>query len=273
MTPLSDTPPEVERLLAEAYRRMPAGRKGQLVAAANRTARQLHAAGHRLRNPAATIASTNREWAALTLGPGPWLDRMEYAAMPPAPDHVRPLRHVATVLDDLNIRYAVGGSFASSLHGYPRQTHDADLAVEPFPGKERLFALRFPADEYYADEGMIRDAVARRSSFNLLHLPTGFKIDLFVHKDRPFDRELLARRVKAPVFGEGEGEFGVVTADDVVLLKLEWFRLGGETSDRPWNDILGVLRVQGDRLDAGYLDRWAADLGVKDLLDEVRSQV
>ncbi|MBX9582278.1 MAG: hypothetical protein K2X87_18395 [Gemmataceae bacterium] len=272
MTPLSDTPPEVERLLAEAYRRMPAGRKGQLVAEQNRFARALHAAGHRMRNPAATPADVGREWAALTLGPGPWLDRMDFATMSPAPDHVRPLRHLTTVLDDLNIRYAVGGSFASSLHGYPRQTHDADLTVEPFPGQERLFALRFPADEYYADEAMARDAVARRSRFNLLHLPTGFKIDLFVRKGRPFDRELLARRVEAPVFGEGEGEFGVVTAEEVILLKLEWFRLGGETSDRQWNDVLGVLRVQADRLDAAYLDRWAAEIGVKDRLDQVRGQ-
>lgn len=272
MTPLSDTPPEVERLLAETYRRMTPGYKGKLVADANRFARQLHAAGHRSRNPAATPATINREWVRLTLGPGPWADRMEFAAMTPTPDHVRPLKHITTVLDDLNICYAIGGSFASSLHGYPRQTHDADLAVEPFSGKERLFALRFPADEYYADEGMIRDAVARRSSFNILHLHTGFKVDVFVRKDRPFDREFLARRVKATVFGEGEGEFGVVTAEDVILLKLEWFRLGGETSDRQWTDVLGVLRVQADRLDAAYLDHWAAEIGVKDLLDEVRGQ-
>lgn len=273
MTPLSDTPPEVERRLAEAYRRMPPGRKGQLVAAANRTARQVNAAGHRLRHPAATPADICREWVRLTLGPGPWADRMEFAAINPTPDHVRPVTHVVRVLDDLNIRYAVGGSFASSLHGYPRQTQDADLTVEPFAGKERLFALRFPADEYDADEPMIRDAVARRARFNILHLHTGFKIDLFVGKDRPFDRELLARRVKAPVFGDAAGEFGVVTAEDVVLLKLEWFRLGSETSDRQWTDVFGVFRVQADRLDAAYLDRWAAELGVADLLDKVRGQV
>lgn len=271
MTPFSDTPPEVERRLAEAYRRMPPGRKGQLVLAANRTARQVHAAGHRLRHPAATPADVRREWAALTLGP--LALRMELAAVPPETDQLIPIRYVTSVLDDLNIQYAVGGSFASSLHGYPRQTHDADVTVEPFAGKERLFARRFPADEYYADEAMIRDAVARRASFNILHLHTGFKIDVFVRKDRPFDRELMARRRKAPVFGDAAGEFGVVTAEDVVLLKLEWFRLGGGTSDRQWTDVLGVLRVQADRLDDAYLDHWAAEIGVADLLAKVRGQV
>jgi hypothetical protein len=209
----------------------------------------------------------------MTLGPGPWIDRMEFATMPPPTEHVQAIKYVVSVLDDLNIRYAIGGSYASSTHGAVRQTQDADIAVEPFPGKERLFALRFPASEYYADEQMIRDAVARRSSFNILHLLTSFKIDIFVQKDRPFDHEFLARRIKARVFGDSEGEFGVVTAEDSVLLKLEWYRIGGEISDKQWGDITAVLKTQGDRLDTAYLDHWATEIGVKDLLDRVRSQV
>jgi hypothetical protein len=271
--PLSDTAPDVERLMYEAYRRMPPARKWQLVSDAYTVARQLHAAGHRLRQPGATQAELNRAWALMALGPGPWIDRMEFATMPPPAEHVRAIKFVVAVLDDLNIRYAIGGSLASSTHGAARYTQDADIAVEPFPGKERLFALRFPSSEYYADEQMIRDAVARRSSFNILHLLTAFKIDIFVQKDRPFDRELLARRIKAPVFGESEGEFGVVTAEDSVLLKLEWYRIGGEVSDRQWGDIIGVMKTQGERLDAAYLDKWALEIGVKDLLERVRSQL
>jgi hypothetical protein len=270
---LSDTSPEVERMMYEAYRRMSPARKWKLVADAYTVARQMHAAGHRLRNPTATAADINREWVLITVGPGPWVDRMEFSAMRPPVEHVRAIKHVVSVLDDLNIRYAIGGSLASSTHGHPRHTQDADITVEPFPGKERLFALRFPAGEYYADEQMIRDAVARRASFNILHLDTGFKIDVFVQKDRPFDRELLARRIKAPVFGEGEGEFGVVTAEDTILLKLEWYRIGGESSDRQWGDIIGVMKTQAGRLDDAYLDRWAADIAVTDLLDRARQQV
>lgn len=270
---LSDTAPEVERLMYAAYRAMPPARKWKLVAEAYVGARHLHAAGFRMRTPGATQAEINRDWALRTLGPGPWIDRMEFAAMNQPAEHVRAIKYVIRVLDDLNIRYAIGGSLASSTYGAARYTQDADLTVEPFPGKERLFAMRFPANEYYADEQMIRDAVARRASFNILHLFTSFKVDVFVQKDRPYDRELLARRVKAPVFGESEGEFGVISAEDTVLLKLEWFRLGGETSEKQWTDVLGVMKTQTDRLDAAYLDKWATEIGVKDLLDRARAQV
>ncbi len=270
---LSDTAPDVERLMYEAYRRMTPARKWKLVTEAHTVARQLHASGHKMRNPGATPADINRAWALMTLGPGPWIDRMEFATMPAPAEHVQAIKYVVSVLDDLNIRYAIGGSYASSTHGAARYTQDADIAVESFRGKERLFALRFPADEYYADEQMIRDAVFRRSSFNILHLPTSFKIDIFIQKDRAFDREFLARRVKATVFGETEGEFGVITPEDTVLLKLERFRIGGEVSDKQWADILGVLKTQGATIDAAYLDKWAAEIGVKDLLDRVRAQV
>jgi hypothetical protein len=270
---LSDTAPEVERLMFEAYRRMPPARKWQLVSEAYTVARHVHAAGHRLRNPGASQIEVNRAWALMTLGPGPWIDRMEFATMPPPTEFVRAIKYVVSVLDDLNIRYAIGGSLASSTHGAVRHTQDADITVEPFTGKEKLFALRFPPNEYYADEQMIRDAVDRRTSFNILHLLTAFKIDVFVQKDRAFDRELLARRVKAPVLGESEGEFGVVSAEDTILIKLEWFRLGGETSDRQWGDVLGVMKTQRERLDAAYLDKWAVEIGVKDLLDRARAQV
>jgi hypothetical protein len=273
VTTLTDTAPEVERLMYEVYRRMSPARKMRLVTDAYTVARQLHAAGHRLRNPGATDADVNRAWALMTLGPGPWIERMRFNAMPPPAEHIRAIKFVVQVLDDLNIRYAIGGSLASSVHGHSRYTQDADIAVEPFPGKEKLFAMRFPADEYYADEQMIRDAVARRAGFNILHLHTSFKIDIFVQKDRPFDRELLARRIKATVFGESDGEFGVITAEDTILLKLEWYRIGGETSDKQWGDILGVMKTQGDRLDTAYLDHWATEIGVKDLLDRARSQL
>ena len=70
---LSDTSPDVERMLIEGYRRMPVERKLAVVANASAAARTLHAAGHGLRNPHATPETVNREWASMTLGVGPWL--------------------------------------------------------------------------------------------------------------------------------------------------------------------------------------------------------
>lgn len=269
---ISDTSPDVERVMIAGYARMPAWRKMELVAAARRGARQLHAAGHRLRNPAASDADVNREWAHLTLGPGPWTERMRFAEMSEFPiEQVLPIRYVAETFDFLGIPYAISGSYASSAHGVPRYTQDADLTAEPFPGREREFAECFPKSDFYADEGMIRDAVARRASFNILHLPTMFKIDVFIRKDRAFDRSAMARRITAPVFGNALGPFALTSPEDTILFKLEWYRLGGETSDRQWADVLGVLKVQAGRLDDAYLDPWAADLGVADLLARVRA--
>jgi len=58
----------------------------------------------------------------------------------------------------------------------------------------------------------------------------------------------------------------------ILLQKLRWYRLGGETSDRQWRDVLGIVRVQGDGLDRAYLRAHAPVLGVDDLLERVLNQ-
>ncbi len=120
--------------------------------------------------------------------------------------------------------------------------------------------------EYYIDEDMVRDAVRRRSSFSVIHLDTMLKVDVFILKSRAFDQEEL-RRVQQQVLVEGSRTFYMASPEDSVLNKLEWYRMGGEVSDRQWNDILGVLKVQGTALDINYLQRWAAALDVSDLLE------
>lgn len=176
---------------------------------------------------------------------------------------------ITTVLDRLQIPYAVGGSWASSLFGKPRFTNDADILVGPFPGKEAAFCASF-GEDYYVSLPMIQDAIRRRSSFNIIHWPSGFKVDLFIRKDRPFEASVLARRRIYPL-PEGNS-FILVSAEDIILLKLEWYRLGGGGSERQMEDVQGVLQVQGDTLDRAYLDRWAEILGVADLLERARKE-
>src|SRR5215469_8748640 len=108
-------------------------------------------------------------------------------------ENVEVIQAITAVLDRLQVPYAVGGSWASSLLGKPRFTHDADITVEPFPGKEAAFCAAF-GEDYYVSLPMIRDAIRRRSSFNIIHWPSGFKVDLFIRKDRAFDAAVLARR-------------------------------------------------------------------------------
>lgn len=121
--------------------------------------------------------------------------------------------------------------------------------------------------DYFVDAGMVRTALRQRSSFNLIHQATMMKIDVFLPKGRPYDREALARSVEDTLVDEPSARrVSIASAEDVVLSKLEWYRLGGEVSERQWADVLGILRVQGNALDRDYMRRWALELGVDDLL-------
>jgi hypothetical protein len=183
-------------------------------------------------------------------------------------ENLQVVREVVAVLDTLQIRYALGGSMASSIFGVPRFTQDADMTVEPFPGRESQFAECF-APEYYISLPSVIEADARRSSFNIVHTRFGFKVDIFC-RDRPFERSALERRVMLQVGNDPGGPIAVVSPEDVILFKLEWYRHGGEVSDRQWSDVLGVIRVQATNLDNSYLDQWASRLKIADLLTRAR---
>jgi hypothetical protein len=172
---------------------------------------------------------------------------------------------VIEALEELGVPYHIGESVAISIYGILRATIDADLIADLRLEHVRPVVIRLQT-EYYIDEDVIRDAIRRRSSFNVIHLETMLKVDVYIPKSRPFDQEEL-RRVQQEVLLEGTRPFNVASPEGTILNKLEWYRMGGEVSDRQWNDILGVLKVQGTHLDMAYLQRWAANLKVVDLLE------
>jgi len=173
---------------------------------------------------------------------------------------------VTGALDALGVPYAIGGSFASALHGVMRATMDADLVADLRLEHAEPLAQAL-GDVFYADVEMIRDAIHHHSSFNVIHLETMFKVDVFVAKPRAFDRSQLERRQLHLLSEDPEHRVFVISAEDIILSKLEWYCIGGEVSDRQWRDVLGVLKVQGDRLDRDYIHRMAAELDVTDLVE------
>jgi hypothetical protein len=174
---------------------------------------------------------------------------------------------VIEALVDLGVPYLIGGSLASAVHGVARATADADLVADLHLEHAEPLAQAL-GDAFYVDVEAIRDAIRHRSSFNVIHLETVFKVDVFVNKQRPFDQAQFERRAAQIVATDPERSVYVASAEDTVLTKLEWYRLGNEVSDRQWRDVLGVLKVQGERLDEAYLRRWARALSVEDLLEK-----
>lgn len=179
------------------------------------------------------------------------------------------MKPIADFLEENAVPYAVVGSVAGISHGYGRATIDIDVLAElPLPnGLAAEFEARFSTD-YYVDAAMIRDAVKWKGSFNLLHLESGIKIDIFVSKGSAFDQEVTRRRELETMNDEISPAFWVQSSEDLVLSKLAWYRKGGGASDRQWNDLLAVLKLQTFDIDLEYMQHWAPQLGVADLLDK-----
>ncbi|MFT5196058.1 MAG: hypothetical protein ACI9EW_003181 [Cellvibrionaceae bacterium] len=172
------------------------------------------------------------------------------------------------------IRYHIGGSVSSSAHGVPRTTIDVDFVADL-----KVHHVPKMVDEmqgaYYIDSGMIENAIRSESSFNLIHLETFIKLDVFVLKKSPYDQEVMARSVNGVLSVDDLEPLQVKfsSPEDIVLHKLHWFRLGGEQSERQWRDILGVLNVQHKTLDLSYMRSWARRIKVNDLFEQALSEI
>lgn len=170
-------------------------------------------------------------------------------------------------LEALDIPYHLGGSFASSIHGEPRQTRDADVAADlPLERVDRLVATLAP--RFYLDADAIRDAILRGTSFNLIHYETMFKIDVFMRGTSAYDAQEFARHQLIQILDDPPRSVFCATPEDTILRKLLWYRQGGEVASQQLRDVMGVLEVQGSRLGVEYLRKWADEIGVRDLLDD-----
>ena len=204
----------------------------------------------------------------------PRYSRRPSVANVPEPEFIAVTFRIAQLLEKLGVRYAIGGSVASSVHGIVRSTGDVDIVVDLLPEHVDRFVEAVRGDFYVAEEH-VTTAVAGGKSFNLIGLDPIFKVDIFVAKDKPFEISQLDRGRSLAVSADSESSartLYVSSPEDVVLAKLQWYCKGGEVSDRQWQDVLGVLRVQGSALDRDYMQRMATRVDVADLLAQALSE-
>jgi hypothetical protein len=179
------------------------------------------------------------------------------------------LSPVLAEFDRLGIAYYIGGSVASSLYGQPRSTLDIDLCADVTESVVGDLISKWEHD-FYVSESAMRDAIQRGSCFNVIHFGTSLKVDVFVCGNDPFNTSVLKRRQSRTVkFADGDLTIWFASPEDLILHKLAWYRKGGETSERQWRDVAGVLTQQKDRLETTYIADWADRLKVGDLWNRV----
>lgn len=160
-------------------------------------------------------------------------------------------------LDSAGIPYMLTGSFAAAYHGSPRATQDVDLVVAPDAGKLIALVGLLQDRGYYVDETAAREALRLESQFNAIDRETGWKIDFIIRKSRAFSRAEFDRRREARLGGL---RLVVATAEDLILAKLEWARLG--ESERQVDDVAALLRARRGELDLAYIEQWVGELSV-----------
>ena len=174
---------------------------------------------------------------------------------------------------EMELPYAVGGSIASGAYGVSRATQDVDLVVDLSPEEAFVLATRLEGS-FSVDAGDAREAIGRNRPFNLIHMGTAFKFDIFPATFFAHGEDEVRRR--RMVEGTGlvaEGTVPVVSPEDIILAKLAWYRDGGGTSERQWRDLESVWEMRSKELDRTYLDSWAVRMGTGELLRRLEGTV
>lgn len=180
-------------------------------------------------------------------------------------DLIVALRPVAEAFRRLGVRFYVGGSVASTFHGAIRSTMDVDLVCDLAEADVASFAESF-GEEFYISLSAVQQAVQRKSCFNLIHLPTSYKIDVFVNRGRPFDLAAMDRAKDQDIVEGGGLTVPIATVEDSIVAKLERFRMTNETSERQWDDVSKMVALHEQSLDVEQMRSMAESIGVGDLL-------
>jgi hypothetical protein len=168
-------------------------------------------------------------------------------------------------LNRSGVTYYLTGSMASNYWGIPRTTHDLDFVIQLPPSAVLKIVQEFSGD-FYIEEAAVRAAYQPPHQFNAIDTRSALKVDFWLPKPEPFDKEMLRRRVSVTLFGEPAW---IATAEDVILHKLIWNRIS--PSDRQLGDAAGMVAVQAGALDKNYLKHWAQELKLVGELESLLS--
>ena len=167
------------------------------------------------------------------------------------------LREFVEALERAGVPYMLTGSYASSYHALPRATRDLDFVIWPSREQIRALVAELPRSEFYVDEQAALEALSSYGQFNVISMTSGWKADFIIRKPRPFSETEFNRRYRANLDGI---ELTIATAEDVLLAKLEWAKLG--ESNRQIEDAAAILKARYEQLDHAYLNEWIQPLGV-----------
>jgi hypothetical protein len=169
------------------------------------------------------------------------------------------LRGFVDALEAAGVPYMLTGSFASGYYGHGRGTQDVDFVIMPTREQLRALVASFPDPHFYVDPAAAMEALGERGQFNVIDRENAYKADFIIQKGDPFNQEEFSRRTPAIVSGV---PLMIATAEDVILSKLHWSKLG--SSLRQIEDAAGILELRAAQLDRAYLEGWVAKLGLQE---------
>lgn len=271
----ADTSPEMEAVLIGLLRKRTPEQKLRSMAGLRDLSTRLILSNLRSQHPAATERELQYQLNVRRLG-REMSDKIFFAREKARRLEVDMLTNelqiivlVAKRLEELRIPYFISGGIASIIHGEERLTKDADIVIRILPFHIQRFVQAFEND-FVISADAVQDALNQHYAFNIIHIESAFKIDFYpVTDDDEMEMSAFARRQAQDI---GAGEIWLASAEDVVLAKLHWFRKGGEVSEKQWRDILGILKVQGSKIDFTYLELMTRRFGLADLLQRAREE-
>ncbi|MEA5485809.1 MULTISPECIES: hypothetical protein [Pseudanabaena] len=265
-----DTSIDAEMYLFNRLKSLTLIQKAEKVSGWTKGCLELHLVGLQQRYPSISFSKLRYEFAKATLklnfSDSVYQNISAYEQPLMLTDPISLALDVAAIFNGLDIPYLVGGSVASTLMGEPRATEDVDIVAD-LTIEKLIPLLQSLQPRFYVSEDAVRDAIRFKRSFNLIDNDSLGKIDIFVLKDNPFPQIEFQRRRSQLVRQNPDQMLVLPTPEDIILQKLVGYRMTKNESQRQWRDVLGVLKIQGDRLDFGYLQKWAEELSLSDLLE------